>query len=390
MDKDMFRLCFSAPKMSADGEEAEIRLYGEIISNMPENWKFDKEDKSASDFLNVIRQAQEGGAKRLTLRINSPGGIVSEAVAMRSVLNTAGFDSITIFIEGICASAATLVSTLPGAKVKIAEGSDFMIHNPHCGAYGTAAELESAVQSLRNTEASARGMYMKRTGQDEETIKGWMDKETWFTAREAVANGFCDEVIAETDEPEIAMTAAIPPRTMAVMRAMYAHVPEGLEARTKEDSHAETEVATETAAEHKNTQTSEEDNEKMDITKLTREELESGNPELYRSVMKAAAEEERARMQEIDELTPAGYEDMAKKAKETGMSAFDYHKAVIRAQREKGEAFMNSRQKETEKAAEIKGGESGAEAKGEKAQMDAFAREMAGYAKGAGAGLGMY
>lgn len=57
MNNDAFSLRFTAPKMNADGDEAEVMLYGEIISGMPENWKWDKEDKSAADFDRAIKEA---------------------------------------------------------------------------------------------------------------------------------------------------------------------------------------------------------------------------------------------------------------------------------------------------------------------------------------------
>ena len=38
-NRDFFRIRFSTPSMSADGNEAEIMLYGEIIRDMPEEWK---------------------------------------------------------------------------------------------------------------------------------------------------------------------------------------------------------------------------------------------------------------------------------------------------------------------------------------------------------------
>lgn len=208
MNNDAFSLRFTAPKMNADGDEAEVMLYGEIISGMPENWKWDKEDKSAADFDRAIKEAVRSGARKLLLRINSPGGILREAVAMRSTLNTAGFETVTIRIEGLCASAATVVATLPGAHVQIAEGSEFMVHNPVCGCYGYAEDMEATAAYLRKSEEIARGFYTKRTGADEATVKAWMDAETWFTAREALEAGFCDEVISEGgQEPEVAMNA---------------------------------------------------------------------------------------------------------------------------------------------------------------------------------------
>ena len=174
MNNDAFSLRFTAPKMNADGDEAEVMLYGEIISGMPENWKWDKEDKSAADFDRAIKEAVRSGARKLLLRINSPGGILREAVAMRSTLNTAGFETVTIRIEGLCASAATVVATLPGAHVQIAEGSEFMVHNPVCGCYGYADDMEATAAYLRKSEEIARGFTRNgRARTKRRSRRGW-------------------------------------------------------------------------------------------------------------------------------------------------------------------------------------------------------------------------
>lgn len=274
MNNDAFSLRFTAPKMNADGDEAEVMLYGEIISGMPENWKWDKEDKSAADFDRAIKEAVRSGARKLLLRINSPGGILREAVAMRSTLNTAGFETVTIRIEGLCASAATVVATLPGAHVQIAEGSEFMVHNPVCGCYGYADDMEATAAYLRKSEEIARGFYTKRTGADEATVKAWMDAETWFTAREALEAGFCDEVISEGgQEPEIAMNT----RTLAAMRAMYAHMPERLQALEKTGSSKTTAVAAAVLTEDKQLNRSKEEHN-MEIKDLTAAQLAKREP----------------------------------------------------------------------------------------------------------------
>ena len=354
MNNDAFSLRFTAPKMNADGDEAEVMLYGEIISGMPENWKWDKEDKSAADFDRAIKEAVRSGARKLLLRINSPGGILREAVAMRSTLNTAGFETVTIRIEGLCASAATVVATLPGAHVQIAEGSEFMVHNPVCGCYGYADDMEATAAYLRKSEEIARGFYTKRTGADEATVKAWMDAETWFTAREALEAGFCDEVISEGgQEPEIAMNT----RTLAAMRAMYAHMPERLQALEKTGSSKTTAVAAAVLTEDKQLNRSKEEHN-MEIKDLTAAQLASENPQLMASIRETAMQAERERMQDIDDLTTPGYEQMAAEAKKSGMSAMDFHKAVVKAQREKGAQFMQSRKGEVSQSAGVLGGAS--------------------------------
>ena len=44
--------------------------------------------------------------------------------------------------------------------------------------------------------------YQAKTGVSAEQIKQWMDAETWFTAQEALTNGFVDRIYGNTDAPE--------------------------------------------------------------------------------------------------------------------------------------------------------------------------------------------
>lgn len=393
-NRDFFRIRFSAPRLSADNSEAEIMLYGQIIEDMPENWKFSKEDKSAADFDKAIKSVKESGAKKLTLRVNSPGGIVTEAVAMRGILCTAGFEKISIRIEGLCASAATIIATIPGAHVQIAPGSEYMIHNPWTIDWGNAEQFEHTAQHLRAEEATTRAFYAKKTGQTDEQIKAWMDAETWFTAEDAVKNGFCDELLAEGDDGTGKIAACVTLRTMSAMKAMYSNIPSTLSVRedpAPQTNVSNTEPVVAAGVVPENTQ-SEEETSSMDITNMTPEQLRSENAALYDSIMQAGGAQERQRLQDIDDLTPAGYEAMAREAKENGTSAMDYHKAIIKAQREKGQQFIAQRAAETAAASSIRGGASEESAGGVEQEISANAKEVAEYAKAASVSMdgGMY
>ena len=43
--------------------------------------------------------------------------------------------------------------------------------------------------------------YQSKTGASAEQIKTWMDNETWFTAQEALTNGFVDRIYGNVDAP---------------------------------------------------------------------------------------------------------------------------------------------------------------------------------------------
>lgn len=374
-DERMFALRHSVRMMAPD--EAEVMLYGEIIENMRKECKWDEEEKSAADFKKAIDKAREDGAKRLKLRINSPGGLASEAVAMRSILADAGFEQITVRIEGMCASAATVPATLPGARVEIAEGSDYMIHNPWVIAYGEAADLEKTAMRLRDQEAKFRKMYVERTGQTDEAVKQWMDAETWFSAEDAVKYGFCDEVVACEPKEKIMACAG----AGSLMKSLYRHTPERLMQEPEQ-------IVSNGKMPAENMDRSEEET-RMNWDGVTMDMLRQEAPELFAQACSQGAQQERERLTEIDELTPPGYEKMAADAKASGESALEFHKRIIRAQREKGEEFMKAREREVKPAANVRG-EGAEEKENEKTLMDAMAKEIAGYASDVSRSGGMY
>ena len=70
----------------------------------------------------------------------------------------------------------------------------------------------------------------------------------------------------------------------------------------------------------------------MEIKDITMQQLQAENPGLLNEAIMA----ERQRVQDIDDLTLPGYEQMAADAKRNGTSAMDFQKQIVKAQREKG------------------------------------------------------
>ena len=378
--------------MKADGEDAEVMVYSEIVS---EKWWDD--EVSTGDFDKALKEAKKNGARNLNIRINSPGGEVFAAVAMRSMVINAGFEKVRVMVEGLCASAATLFATIPGAHVVIAEGSEFMIHNPMTITWGNAEEIEKTVDHLRKMEDQFHGMYAAKTGQTEDQIKEWMDATTWFTAKEAVDNGFCDELLASEK-----IAACVTTRDMALMKAIYGGVPDQVEAKD-----AEAETAQETPKET-GTQpivsngtpvagvptenTSKKGEQPMELNENTTvDQLREANPALLAQVQQDAVNAERERLSDIDALTVPGYEDMAEQAKANGTSAMDFQKQIVAAMKQKGTNFLQARQQETAPAAEVAGGEPADNARTEEQEIQDNAKAIAELAKQyAPDGDGMY
>ncbi|MBQ8111353.1 MAG: ATP-dependent Clp protease proteolytic subunit [Clostridia bacterium] len=388
MPRDLFRLTYAVEMKAPGSNEAEVTLGGEIIRDMPDAWKWSKEDKSAANFDKAIKDVRANGATKLLLRINSPGGIVTEAVAMRAILASAGFEEINIRIEGMCASSATIISTLPGAHVTVAEGSLFMIHNPTGGIRGNASEIESYAQSLRKIEKNTRDFYTARSNQSEDQIKQWMDSTTWFSADETVQYGFADDVLKAEDSDTLPAVACVTEDDMALMRSLYGDLPDSIAVRDSAQQNNPVSNAEPVAGEASENKNHEEEHDTMDIKDINMDQLRADNPALLEQIRKDAVDAERQRIEDIDNLTMDGYEAMAEEAKRNGTSALDFQRQVAKAQREakeaqrqKGEDYMKARKKDTEDAKQVAGGASeDNDGKTEEEEIKALQDDVKGYA----------
>jgi len=130
--------------------------------------------------------------KRLDIHINSPGGSLSEAQAMYSRLADHRSEKV-VYVDGLVASAATIVAMV-GHKIYIRANANMMIHLPSGIVMGNADDMRKMIAALDSMTESMVNVYAKRTGQQREDIHNWLAEETWFTAHQAVENGFADEV----------------------------------------------------------------------------------------------------------------------------------------------------------------------------------------------------
>lgn len=317
----------------------------------------------------MIKDARSRGAKKLTLRINSGGGSVFQAVPMRTMLISAGFDEIEIRIEGLCASAATLLTCIPGARILIGEGAMYMIHNPSNYCFGSAGEFEHQAEILRQMERDFHGIYAARSGRSTDEIRAWMDDETWFTAQQAIEFGFADQIIPG----EGTQAAAVNQPTLEVMRGLYRRMPP---IAASVSNGQPTFHAGQPSGIHAPANTKEDNMDNMDIKDITLEQLKAENAALFEEIALVGAQNERERIQEIEDLTAPGYEQMAAAAKADGTSALDFHKQMVKAQREKGSEFLTQRRQETRPAAQITGG-AAEDGRSEQEELQRYAKEMA-------------
>ncbi|PNG27012.1 head maturation protease, ClpP-related [Methylocella silvestris] len=167
-------------------------------------------------------------ASRINLRINSPGGDVFEARAIKTALDQHPAQ-VTAYVDGLAASAASFLM-LAGDEIQIAPGAFVMIHNAWGLAIGDAREMRATAQLLDQVTASIRNDYSARTGLDDLTIAKMMDDETWLEANDAVARGFATSLM-----PKPAKAAA---QARAFDLSAYANAPKAYAERASDEAKA--------------------------------------------------------------------------------------------------------------------------------------------------------
>lgn len=134
----------------------------------------------------------------LHVRVNSPGGDVFEGRAIRTAIAQHPGKTIA-HIDGLAASAATTV--VDGAdEIEISDGGFFMIHNGWTISMGNRHEMTKTAALLEKVDGAIVADYARRTGKSPEQIAQWMDDETWFTAQEAIDNGFANRMATLPDK----------------------------------------------------------------------------------------------------------------------------------------------------------------------------------------------
>jgi ATP-dependent protease ClpP protease subunit len=173
----------------------EIAIDGQIVDASTEQFYKDYwgDDTSVSfkSFRDTLNTAIAGGVTVINGTINSPGGHVTEAMAIHDYLVEIQNKGVTVNMkgQGIVASAATYI-LMASRNSSLTENSWLMIHNVSGFAYGDVNEVENQAKTLRKFNDTVRDFYATATGQPKETISGWMNKETWLTATEAKEKGF--------------------------------------------------------------------------------------------------------------------------------------------------------------------------------------------------------
>src|SRR5690625_1329456 len=131
----------------------------------------------------------------VTIEINSGGGSLFHGAEIYTMLRNYKHN-VNVEITGVAASAASVIA-MAGDNITMSPVSQMMIHNATIAAQGDYREMDSASNLLKNANQTAVNAYKIKSGLPDNELLDLMDKETWFTAHQALELGLIDAVMFE-------------------------------------------------------------------------------------------------------------------------------------------------------------------------------------------------
>lgn len=315
----------------------ELILYGDIAS---ETWWGDEvTPRQFSEELTAL-----GTVPEIVVRINSGGGDVFAANAIYTRLkdNPA---KITVKIDGWAASAATIIA-MAGDVIEIPGNGVFMIHKAKMGLFGyygddDFAKMTEEITVINNSIVNG---YALKTGKTPEEITAIMAAETWYDGKQAVDAGFCDKLMFEEVETTVENASKIVVNSVALDLSRFPDMPVSLLNRCAAHTHSgfsNKSTQTETEKERKNMP------ENKEIK--TVDDLKATYPDLTAQIAKDATAAERNRIQDIEDVALAGFENIVNDAKfKNPIAAGDVAKAIVAEQKKQGANYLANRDDDVE------------------------------------------
>src|SRR5271165_2598617 len=137
----------------------------------------------------------EDHERDISLYVNSPGGSVTDGLAIYDTMQYVRCDVSTICV-GLAASMGQflLCAGAPGKRFALPH-SRVLMHQPSGAMQGQAADIAIQAEQIIYLKRMMAERIAFHTGQPLERIETDSDRDRWFTAEEACEYGFIDKVI---------------------------------------------------------------------------------------------------------------------------------------------------------------------------------------------------
>ncbi|MCB2212383.1 ATP-dependent Clp endopeptidase proteolytic subunit ClpP [bacterium] len=136
----------------------------------------------------------EDPERDISIYINSPGGSVSDGLAIYDTIQYIRPDVQTICIGLAASMGALLLAAGTKGKRSSLPNSKIMIHQPSGGFRGTAADIEIHAREILKERERLNRILAHHTGLDVEQISKDVDRDNFLDPQEALEYGIIDKI----------------------------------------------------------------------------------------------------------------------------------------------------------------------------------------------------
>ena len=137
----------------------------------------------------------EDSEKDIQIYINSPGGIVTSALAIYDTMQFLKPDIHTICLGEAASAAAVLLASGKKGKRWILPNARVMIHQVIGGTQGQATDVEIQTKEMIRVKNQVNQILAKHTGQSLSKIEKDTDRDFFMNAEEAKKYGIVDKIV---------------------------------------------------------------------------------------------------------------------------------------------------------------------------------------------------
>ena len=133
--------------------------------------------------------------KDIQLYINSPGGSVTDGMAIYDTMQYVKCDVSTICIGLAASMGAFLLSAGTKGKRLALPNAEIMIHQPSAGTQGQITDMALHLKRLEVVKRRMNRILAANTGRSVEEVTADCERDNFMTAEEALQYGLIDKVI---------------------------------------------------------------------------------------------------------------------------------------------------------------------------------------------------
>jgi len=153
------------------------------------------ENVANSAIAQLLFLASEDSKKEIKLYINSPGGSVTDGLAILDTMRYIAPDVSTVCVGLAASMAAVLLSAGAKGKRFALPNAQILIHQVMGGAEGQASDIKIKAEQILKIRDRLNKILVETTGQSLKKVEADTDRDYYMTAQEAKDYGLIDKVI---------------------------------------------------------------------------------------------------------------------------------------------------------------------------------------------------